>query len=250
MSISSFTPLKKGKIRLLSFADDIPPKNDAPMSLRLTVVKLHEAPPYTALSYEWGPPSESKSILLNETPIPIRDNLFAFLQRYRESGQGGYLWIDALCINQSDVTERGQQVGIMGEVYRKAIRVVAWLGSGPPKLVEAFRELAEVVRRFPILHLPFGASFELPEQSRLEEDQISAFRVLSSSNLVTQSVSEVGQSTYWTRLWIIQEFVLAKDAEIWCGRADVWTFSEILQYALRLAPDDELVLFVSAMAKS
>jgi hypothetical protein len=39
------------------------------------------------------------------------------------------LWVDAICINQKDVNERGHQVGIMRDVYSKAARVLIWLGE-------------------------------------------------------------------------------------------------------------------------
>jgi hypothetical protein len=38
------------------------------------------------------------------------------------------LWVDALCINQEDTTERNHQVMQMGAIYEKAKRVVVWLG--------------------------------------------------------------------------------------------------------------------------
>jgi hypothetical protein len=41
------------------------------------------------------------------------------------------LWIDAICINQQDITEHEQQVGIMGDIYRNAKQTPVWLGDGP-----------------------------------------------------------------------------------------------------------------------
>lgn len=38
-----------------------------------------------------------------------------------------WLWIDALCINQSDTSERNEQVFRMGEIFRNAALVVAWI---------------------------------------------------------------------------------------------------------------------------
>ena len=39
------------------------------------------------------------------------------------------LWIDALCINQSDLQERSQQVRFMKLIYEKAKTVYTWLGG-------------------------------------------------------------------------------------------------------------------------
>lgn len=39
------------------------------------------------------------------------------------------LWIDAICINQSDIKEREEQVARMAHIYKRARRVVVWLGD-------------------------------------------------------------------------------------------------------------------------
>jgi hypothetical protein len=38
------------------------------------------------------------------------------------------VWIDALCINQSDDEEKTEQVRRMGEVYAQAKQVIVYLG--------------------------------------------------------------------------------------------------------------------------
>jgi hypothetical protein len=39
-----------------------------------------------------------------------------------------YIWIDAICINQSDNAEKGIQVQNMGRIYSHALKMVGWLG--------------------------------------------------------------------------------------------------------------------------
>lgn len=39
------------------------------------------------------------------------------------------LWVDALCIDQGNDGEKAVQVGMMGEIYRDARRVRAWIGK-------------------------------------------------------------------------------------------------------------------------
>ena len=49
------------------------------------------------------------------------------------------LWIDSICINQSDLAEKSSQVNLMRRIYRKAKRVIVWLGKdgrGDHKAVE------------------------------------------------------------------------------------------------------------------
>lgn len=52
------------------------------------------------------------------------------LKRLRHGGSGKYrcLWIDSLCIDQSNGIERNHQVSHMGRIYRNAQRVLVWLG--------------------------------------------------------------------------------------------------------------------------
>jgi len=58
----------------------------------------------------------------------VRPNLAAALSHIRDADVERRIWIDALCINQSDVTERNQQVHMMGRTYSNAERVLVWIG--------------------------------------------------------------------------------------------------------------------------
>ncbi|KAL1646498.1 hypothetical protein SLS61_007860 [Didymella pomorum] len=39
------------------------------------------------------------------------------------------IWVDAICINQGDRTEKSQQVSLMRDIYERASRTVVWLGE-------------------------------------------------------------------------------------------------------------------------
>lgn len=92
--------------------------------------------PYEALSYAWGNAVFPNIIEVYESSdgdetnrsIPITKNLFDALQRLR-SDVPRTLWVDALCINQDDLGEKGHQVANMGQIYRNARRVIVWLGE-------------------------------------------------------------------------------------------------------------------------
>lgn len=45
-----------------------------------------------------------------------------------------HLWIDAVCIDQSNAREKAAQIPLMGEVYSRAGRVLAWLGAEERRL--------------------------------------------------------------------------------------------------------------------
>jgi hypothetical protein len=52
-----------------------------------------------------------------------------YLEQFQQDGNHGWLWTDALCINQADLAEKSQQVKLMGEIYKVAVEVVVWLGK-------------------------------------------------------------------------------------------------------------------------
>jgi hypothetical protein len=52
-----------------------------------------------------------------------------FLQRIKGTVGTGYIWIDAICINQADNREKESQVQMMGDIYHRAFNVVVWLGE-------------------------------------------------------------------------------------------------------------------------
>ncbi|KAF2029746.1 heterokaryon incompatibility, partial [Setomelanomma holmii] len=91
---------------------------------------LNDAPVFNALSYAWGDAKGDKGILLDGMPFTVRRNLWTFLQqaRNRLTQPPTLLWIDAICINQTEVHERNLQVGLMGQIYSKASKVFVWLG--------------------------------------------------------------------------------------------------------------------------
>jgi hypothetical protein len=61
---------------------------------------------YKALSYTWGDAASLEIIELGGKPFTVRRNLWTFLDRARKDRFEGYLWIDALCIDQSTISER------------------------------------------------------------------------------------------------------------------------------------------------
>jgi hypothetical protein len=86
-------------------------------------------PLYDALSYTWDDPAKPRSIFINEQKLAVTENLYAALLQIRDRGLNQIIWIDALCINQADTEERGQQVQLMAQIYSKATRVLVWLGE-------------------------------------------------------------------------------------------------------------------------
>lgn len=149
---------------------DIEPSDDfdAPISLALRVISLDSGERYQTLSYAWGSHEKSEEITCDGYPVLITANLHAALRRIREkNGQRGFtvLWADYLCIDQSNVSERNQQVALMGEIYEKCRRVVIWLGEAPEAECEKLQASAwlrdtEAERRETLMRLSWLPWFQ------------------------------------------------------------------------------------------
>lgn len=105
------------------------------------------------LSYTWGAPSPKHNTLLNGYFFPVRTNIFDFLNVARRLHASKNLWIDALCIDQTNAAERSHQVQRMDRIYRAAEEVLVWLGSST-----ALEHIAAcVIRRENKWRLPYSA---------------------------------------------------------------------------------------------
>lgn len=119
-----YSPLKApDHIRLLRIAAAT---SDPSIVVSLEEVGLQDNVEYECLSYTWDGPkyldvgehwtTNHKRILCNGMVAFIRQNLYDALTQLREMKMLGPIWIDALCINQQDLSERNSQVGYMGEI--------------------------------------------------------------------------------------------------------------------------------------
>ncbi|KAI0115541.1 HET domain protein [Nemania sp. FL0031] len=124
-----YHPLPSGTIRLLQLM----PHRDkcAPIECRLVDYLLLDSGkrphPYEALSYVWGSPEKTRLVYLETGYLAITENLHVALLRLRNSTLSRIIWVDAICINQDDETERGFQVQLMAMIYAKATCVLVWL---------------------------------------------------------------------------------------------------------------------------
>ncbi|KAK5720306.1 hypothetical protein LTR15_007580 [Elasticomyces elasticus] len=92
-----------------------------PLLARLLLVSLDDMPVYNTISYVWGDPSKTSKLVICGKRLSVPLNTALALRRMRLDDTVRVVWIDAVCINQKDIYERGQQVDIMGDIYRRSI---------------------------------------------------------------------------------------------------------------------------------
>ncbi|KAF1950223.1 HET-domain-containing protein, partial [Byssothecium circinans] len=180
--------LQSQQIRVISI---LPRTSDGTLRCQLDTQVLDDESNllgYSAVSYTWGDASQTRSILLNGSPFPVRENLWNFLDQMERNhdDQQLPLWIDALSINQSDLTERSHQVALMGKIYSRASSVVVWLGPGTE----------ETDKHLPTLETLSQIPSEKVDTSTWDPDFVSC-------------MLDICYLPYWTRVWIVQEFILA-----------------------------------------
>ncbi|KAF4633568.1 hypothetical protein G7Y89_g4550 [Cudoniella acicularis] len=96
---------------------------------RLHQAPLPNRPVYKALSYAWGSPRATRPIIVNGYLHSVTVNLESALRRPRQVDNDLTLWIDALCINQSNFQERNSQVTLMHDIFASTEEVIVYLGE-------------------------------------------------------------------------------------------------------------------------
>src|SRR5215469_8387733 len=176
---------------------------------------LDEAPSYEALSYCWGDGSDRTPIQINDCTLYITKNLRTGLLHLRDLHEKRVIWADAICINQQDLVERAKQVSIMGDIYKSAVRTVVWLGATDEKYknaVSVCSELAATVTDGQRSSKQKGTSNG--KASKVDNAKPSDGGDLNNDT----SIESLVQLPWWSRVWVVQEVILARDVLLLLGR--------------------------------
>ena len=175
-------------------------------------------PPHGATHASQTTPSGSQpnALVLEGQSFPVGHNLHLALQHLRSPTHPITLWVDAICINQKDIKERNQQVALMAFVYSRAIMVLAWLGpKAYPSRVDVSRYMSREWRAGRTGH--FVAALA------------GAGKLRTSLKPNMGIFARMAESSYWTRLWIVQELRLSPQLAFVHG-SDIWTYEEFRQW--------------------
>ncbi|KAI0896325.1 heterokaryon incompatibility protein-domain-containing protein [Annulohypoxylon nitens] len=186
---------------------------------------------YEALSYVWGEATVTSSITLNGKPFQVTTNLENALRALRFPKKKRVVWIDAICINQTSIPERNQEVRRMGEIYSRAKNVIVWLG-----LIDEPDN---------IHHIDDGRVSNklrglLDTLADLKpEDAEAAAVVLDRTGdpfYALQLLHNFFSRPWFNRIWVLQEIALAKMATIVYGDMSIsWDrFEQALDAMRRL----------------
>lgn len=148
---------------------------------------------YEAVSWCWGEDLKNRTInirIRNHTRLfYINEHLESCLKALRHTSNDRFLWIDAVCIDQENLTERNAQVAQMDRVYGGAKQVAIWIGDGDDESKLAFEFMRTKI-------LPIWG-FDAVCEDKTQTDSWAAFLKVMSR-------------PWFSRRWVIQEIALGR----------------------------------------
>ncbi|KAL8727022.1 MAG: hypothetical protein Q9166_006320 [cf. Caloplaca sp. 2 TL-2023] len=191
--------------------------------VELSHVKLSvdKPPVYEALSYTWGSPDLLHGVNVGSEHghqvLPITENLYVALKYLRDDFVPRTLWVDATCINQNDVEERGQQVARMADIYWLATKVVIWLGPKAGNSTIAIEALETIASKIEVDWPHYTVTPTLVEDAHSVWLDLSKHAPFDDDTWI--AIVHLLNRPWFSRLWIWQEVFLAHNgAEIICGQ--------------------------------
>src|SRR3569833_237893 len=184
------------------------------LSCRLRHFSIHRAPPYRAISYTWGDPfatgerndeTELEEVLVDGSSVYVSKSVTSVLKAMRDwhTAHSDWIWADAICIDQSNVRERGQQVVLMSQIYSQADSIVVWLGPAT--------EDSDVA---------LGLLRDLADDRRKDDPRTAILQRVADTKGIARWLALAGlmNRRWWTRAWVLQECVLARLLDYACGK--------------------------------
>lgn len=177
----------RNEIRLARLLPTQNTSNEIYLELRHTL-SSETSDEYVAISYMWGDKAAHKPIYIRQSSgawgeLMLGRNAWSFLHHEISIQRSNmWFWMDAICIDQSNMVEKSHQVARMANIFSRAEKVLIWM--------------------------PFLGEVPVPKTvtnstSRTEYDD--------------WLICEIVSNEYWTRLWIVQEVILARSVFIIAG---------------------------------
>ncbi|KAI1079509.1 HET-domain-containing protein [Whalleya microplaca] len=184
---------KEREVRILELYEPVHDRAKYQFKCRLRHDTLNKSPSYAALSYHWGDMIYQQDLMVDSRVVRVSSNLLAALEQLWKMKQR-LIWVDFLCINQSNNEEKSGQVKMMDTIFAKAQWVFAWLGpeaNGSDLAME-------------MLGAPQASSQQWEWPVEVETACDAIIRLFSRP--------------YFERMWIIQEICRAQDLMVVCGQ--------------------------------
>ena len=205
------TQLKaQGEIRLLKLLPSL--QQDNLKQCYLYHANLIDLPTYDALSYLWGE-GGTGTIQLDGKRVTIRSNLADFLEswQYQSEDAAHDLWIDSLCIDQSNIEEREHQVMHMRRIFQQSRELIIWMGQLTPSINLGLELLQKVAT--------WTQNAQTKNSSPRSQELLAIMQTSENDSPRTwDAIHSVVRNPWWTRAWTVQEACLPRTARLMFGR--------------------------------
>jgi hypothetical protein len=180
---------------------------DEPVNCSLIACSMDDGPVYEALSYAWGDRIRGHPIALNGLLFMVFDNLGQALRHLRDAEHDRTLWIDAICINQSDMEERSSHVQKMQQICQSAKRVVVWLGVEADESNQAIDDILALNVDKHIAETPFHKNLTFNSLKTADDTVVNK----------TYPLRCLFERGWFKRMWTLQEIALCQNVSFYCG---------------------------------
>ena len=248
-----YSRLGKDQIRLLRLLPG-PASTEVCIEIETTTLSKAHVPQYETLSYAWGSnqdPSEVNVVVVStykrliskihrtslegiadsvpSKRISITKNLAEALPYLRGATKPRTLWIDAICIDQKNGKEKGEQVSRMAEIYKSSSQVLVWLGpemSASSAVIEFLNELS--------CQLSVDwATRTVSSRPGAVKDWREMIKSFYNSEKLVDGSFQLLTRPWFERLWVWQEIRAKDEALVMCSYDRIlWQDLRSATYAL------------------
>ena len=193
-----FQPLLRGQIRVAKLREGC---SGSIIRCTLQPTFISSSVKYEALSWCWGKynPNTDPKIELDGIPFPVPANLYQALQQLRFEDRDRLIWCDKICIDQSNLDEKAEQVQIMADIYRNCNGLIVWVGEeadDSSQAIEVFRIFGECVNFD-------GDSIDTKRPLRRDYDSEEVRRVKKDArDSHWAAVNSFFNRSWFRRLWV------------------------------------------------
>ncbi|MCJ1380671.1 hypothetical protein MMC17_003779 [Xylographa soralifera] len=240
-------------------------------------------PSYAALSYAWGDSTPTASIALSASPsspqyhVSLSSNINFFLislRRYTRLRLGAaednrpppelvtlVLWVDAICIDQANEEEQCSQIPLMGTIFGKADQVIGYVGLASSESIrlafDLLHRLVGIERRKESVAGSEREGIEWSDQKWSKDRMEAAIRADVTPNKASKptlvwkqwrAFMQLLASTWFSRVWVMQEVALGQDVKILCGEhLWQWEWLEMLVMGITKTNAMDLLITIAGM---
>jgi hypothetical protein len=171
-------------------------------------------PYFATLSYAWGDPKPVRQVRCAEKLVSITQSLYDALVYIRHLRTPRLVWVDSLCIDQTNATEKSQQVQRMHLIYGQS-HCISWLGveredrDDLGNMLPILGWLSEQEEMFTSHGMK--ATWDSVDEN-LHRNPIQNYTALDQIPWVT--LYRCLDRGVFTRLWCLQEMLLAKSNDL------------------------------------